>query len=35
LFERVSGITIKDSIFKGDENLYLFKEQYRFLVRKL
>lgn len=29
MFERISGITIKDSIFKGDENLYLFKEQYK------
>ena len=29
LFERISGITIKDSIFKGDESLHLFKEQYK------
>lgn len=30
MFERISGITIKDSIFKGNENLYLFKEQYKY-----
>ena len=29
MFERISGITIKDSIFKGDESLHLFKEQYK------